>query len=308
MAGLSAGSRLQASGWDVTLLDKGRGVGGRMATRRLAETRADHGAQYFTVRSPEFRALVDRLLAEGIVHEWTGEGEGSSEHPRYVGTGGMSAVPKHLAQGLTVHTGQRVVRLVALPSGGCELITDTGQHYTADAVLLTLPAPQAAQLLQDSALATADLARLRSLHYLPCLAVVVALNRPTALPAPGRIRSEEGDVAWLADNVQKGITSQPSATLHASAAFSEAELDGDLNAAAAHLLRQVEAWIPPDSIESYQIHRWRYSLAERRATESFWTLDAPFPLLMGGDAFGLGNVEGAFLSGYAMAEALGAVG
>lgn len=304
IAGLAAAATLQASGWEVSVLDKGRGAGGRMATRRLADTRADHGAQYFTVRSPEFRAFVERLLAEGIVHEWGSRGEGPFEHPRYVGTGGMSAVPKYLAQALDVHTGQRVVRLAALPTGGCELTTDTERRYTADAVLMTIPSPQAQQILSDSGLAASDLERLQTLHYLPCLAVVMALNRPSAIPAPGMLRWEEGDVAWLADNVQKGITTQPSATLHASAAFSQAELDGDLNAAAVRLLKQVEEWIPAESIETYQIHRWRYSLAERRAEVPFWTLDAPFPLLMGGDAFGLGNVEGAYLSGCAMAEQL----
>ena len=49
MAGLTAATVLQNSAqWDVLVLDKGRGVGGRMATRRLGEGgKADHGAQYF---------------------------------------------------------------------------------------------------------------------------------------------------------------------------------------------------------------------------------------------------------------------
>ena len=71
MAGLLAGTFLQENGIDVTVLDKGRGVGGRMATRRLGEGRADHGAQFFTVRSEVFASWVDDWLTAGVVLEWT---------------------------------------------------------------------------------------------------------------------------------------------------------------------------------------------------------------------------------------------
>ncbi|WP_373512609.1 FAD-dependent oxidoreductase, partial [Persicitalea sp.] len=70
MAGLTAARELTAQGWDVTVLDKGRGIGGRMATRRIENTRADHGAQYFSVRTPEFRQLIEKLESEGIVEAW----------------------------------------------------------------------------------------------------------------------------------------------------------------------------------------------------------------------------------------------
>ena len=36
MAGLAVGTRLKRSGHDVHLFDKGRGAGGRMASRRIA--------------------------------------------------------------------------------------------------------------------------------------------------------------------------------------------------------------------------------------------------------------------------------
>ena len=47
----------------ITILDKGRSVGGRLATRRIDGGRADHGAQFFTVRDKAF-ALVCGQLAE----------------------------------------------------------------------------------------------------------------------------------------------------------------------------------------------------------------------------------------------------
>jgi renalase len=43
IAGLTCAQQLQQAGKQVVLIDKSRGLGGRLATRRLAGTHADHG-------------------------------------------------------------------------------------------------------------------------------------------------------------------------------------------------------------------------------------------------------------------------
>ena len=52
------------------LVEKARGPGGRMSTRRIDELRFDHGAQYFTARDADFRRQVARWLKEGTVQRW----------------------------------------------------------------------------------------------------------------------------------------------------------------------------------------------------------------------------------------------
>ena len=49
----------------IFIVDKGRSVGGRLATRRIGPGRADHGAQFFTVRSDKFQGYVDRWQKVG---------------------------------------------------------------------------------------------------------------------------------------------------------------------------------------------------------------------------------------------------
>ena len=46
IAGLSCARKLQQAGHEVIIVDKSRGLGGRLATRRLAGTHADHGVCY----------------------------------------------------------------------------------------------------------------------------------------------------------------------------------------------------------------------------------------------------------------------
>src|SRR3990167_5715659 len=70
IAGLACARRLQLAGVSVTLIDKSRGPGGRMSTRRGEQWQCDHGAQYFTARQPLFRAEVQRWLKAGVAARW----------------------------------------------------------------------------------------------------------------------------------------------------------------------------------------------------------------------------------------------
>lgn len=310
LAGLTAARELTQQGHHALIVDKGRGVGGRLATRRLASGRADHGAQYFSARSPDFQALTQTMMAAGVVSEWHIEQSdpASFQHPRYVGTSGMNSMAKYLADGLEVQTGRRAVQ-VSLTEQGWQVTFDNGQPITADSLIVTLPAPQALALWQESGLVlpAAEQAILEAIHYEPCLAVMLELSQPSHVPAPGGLKlPPDSPVSWIADNQQKGIsTDGATVTLHASHGYSQQHLDDtDLNALIPELIAAASAYISPETIVNQQIHRWRYSNATERHSEPFLAASTPAPLLFGGDGFGQGNVEGAYLSGLAMARAV----
>ena len=289
MAGLSTARILTQNGHEVTLLDKGRGVGGRMATRKIELAKADHGAQYFSVKSPEFRLFIDELIAQNIISEWQVR---QRENVRYIGRTGMNTIPKHMAASLNIRLNEKAVRLHSQ-----SVETESGNQYLFDALISTMPIPQATELFQrsETVLSDKDQHVLASIEYDPCIAVLAMLKTPTAIEGGGLLL-ENQPVAWIADNFQKGISSVPSVTLHASASYSQAHLEEDLQTVGNDLLASVSDWIVPESIEQVQVHRWRYSLARQRYSHSFYKLEHA-PVYLAGDAFGLGNVEGAFLSG-----------
>src|SRR5512139_368795 len=104
LSGLMAAAVLVGGGATPIMLDKGRSPGGRLATRRLGPGRADHGAQFFTVRSSAFAAWANRWQQAGRVFVWSyGWSEGSlaaaptDSHARYAASGGMNALTQHLA-------------------------------------------------------------------------------------------------------------------------------------------------------------------------------------------------------------------
>lgn len=296
MSGLAAARVLTQQGHDVLILDKGRGVGGRMSTRTLEQGKADHGAQYFSVKSPEFTSLIDELQAENIIKEWQ---LAQREHVRYVGAKGMNTIPKKMAENLNVRLNEKVV-LIANNT----VSTESGNKYPFDYLVITTPIPQAVALLKESEMnvSATDQAVLNAIEYDPCIAVMAVLKQPTDILSGGVIL-ENSPVAWIADNFQKGITPTPTVTLHASVAFSQRHLEDDLQRVAQQMLASVAKYISPNNILTTQVHRWRYSLASQRYESPFYQLENR-PIYLAGDGFGMGNVEGAFLSGYWAGQAI----
>ncbi len=69
LAGLTAANILKNNA-NITLFEKSRGVGGRIATRRSEPYFFDHGAQFFKARSAEFKDLINPMIKQGIIQTW----------------------------------------------------------------------------------------------------------------------------------------------------------------------------------------------------------------------------------------------
>lgn len=299
LSGLVAGARLHAGGKRVVIVDKGRGVGGRMATRRLADGAvADHGAQFFTVRDPGFAAIVESWKDAGLVREWArGFTEPFDGHPRWCGQVSMNAIAKHLATGLDVRTQVEVVR-VQRALEGWELVLRDGSCLRARSLLLTPPLPQCRALLEPE-----EAAAVPQIEYERCIAVMARLARPSRIADPGARQFESGVIAFAADNQRKGISSVPCITLHGSAQFSLEYWETDRRAAGYELLRAAAEWID-GAILDFEVHAWRYAKPIQVHPERCVVLSRYPLLVLAGDAFAGPRVEGAVLSGAAAAKVL----
>lgn len=311
IAGLSAARKLHAAGWAVTVLDKGRGVGGRLATRRVGDGVFDHGAQFVTARSAEFAGVIAEMQASGSVYEWC-RGIGTPTqamamdgHPRYQGTGGMTAIPKFLARGLDVRIRHRVVQLMQ-ENRKWHAVLEMGQVFSADALICTAPVPQALDLLDlgGCELPEADRAALDRIKYFRCLAVMALLEGPSGIPAPGALRDLDDAVSFLCDNHIKGISPDAAAiTIHGSQTFSHEHWTVDEKHVIDWLTKKVAPYLA-SSIVSASVHRWRYAQPIDLHPEPFLRVEGDAPIYFAGDAFNGPRVEGAALSGLAAANSL----
>ncbi len=314
ISGLMAAQTLRDRGCSLRLIERGRSVGGRLATRRVGGGLADHGAQFFTVRSDTLQGYVDRWLAQDLVYIWgMGWSDGSVKrtagdgHARYACRGGMNALAKHLASGLDIRI-NRLVSGIRHDDSGWTLEDSAGDSYRARGLIMTPPAPEALALLTKNGvhLQGDDQTALQRIRFGPCLCGIHEIEGEADLPQPGAVQNFQANVYWVADNRAKGISQTAIVTSHANAKFSRQNWD----APEADIIRELESAVQPylkrgARIVRTQLKKWRYSVPlTTHADECLLARSLP-PLVFAGDAFGgRGRVEGAFLSGIAAGNAL----
>ncbi|WP_294233388.1 NAD(P)/FAD-dependent oxidoreductase [uncultured Sphingomonas sp.] len=302
MAGLSCAERLTDAGWRVTLFDKGRRPGGRMASKRVTAMGPsfafDYGAQYLTARDPDFVAQMACWAQAGIVARWPAAGDDA-----WVGVPGMSAIPGHMAEPLQPRWSTHIRGLVR-QEGAWWLDHDGGREGPFDHVVLAIPAEQLPALVADHDPALAELAGAHGSE--PCWTVLLGFD--TAIAAPDLLSSagpiDSGPIDWAArNNAKPGRDSAEAWTIHATPAWSRRHLESDTASVIASLLRALEERVGtlPAPVHA-TAHRWRYARSGKAGIGAYFRPESG--LAACGDWMIAPRVESAWLSGRQAARAI----
>jgi predicted NAD/FAD-dependent oxidoreductase len=293
IAGLACADALVAASHTVTLFDKGRAPGGRMATRRMTtpagEVAFDHGAQYFTVRDPDFRRQALQWQAAGLAAPWPAAGPDA-----WVGTPSMAAPVRAMAR---PHDVRFPVQIDVVGRDGDEWLVD-GAPF--DTLAIALPAEQAATVLRPIQPAFADLAA--QTPAAPCWTVMAAF--PAALAGPDTLR-EDGPIGWAARNSAKpGRTGPDAWVIQAGPDWSRANLERQPADIVPLLLDALASRLgqPLPTPLNATAHRWRYARSGAQGSISLW--DSAARLGLCGDWLLGPRVEAAWLSGRHLAAAI----
>ena len=303
IAGLMAAQSLSNSGHEVTVVDKGRSPGGRLATRRIDDATLDHGAQFFTVRDSLFESHVSEWVASGVVTEWC-RGfnttiQNNDGYSRYRGVRGMTDIAKHLAQGLDVRCNTLAFSIAPGATSKWQLKIDDGSVLDADAIIVTCPLPQAYALLVTAGIELPE-SMLRT-EYDRTICLLAVLNQSSAVANPGGLQNPDETFSFIADNAIKGISSAVALTMHANPQFSLDHWDDQLEDVHQLLLNKAKPWIGDATVKTSQIKKWRFATPLTIWPERYWASDT---IVLAGDAFGGPKIEGAALSGLAAANYL----
>jgi predicted NAD/FAD-dependent oxidoreductase len=296
IAGLACAHRLAQAGHSPMVLDKGRGLGGRVATRRAEGFQFDHGAQYVTAKTPLFSEVIQNMRDTGAAADWAID----SHRPRTVGTPGMSSLAKALAASLDIRQGVQVTNLTATPTGWRLQMRDA-RPIVASRVVITAPAPQIPALLEDG---HPFLPVLAQVVFAPCLTLMAAIKEHDA---PFIAREDATDeMSWISqDSSKPGRTSSLGACWVAQAgpSFSQAHLEEEPSAMTTRMLPMLCQRIGAslDQVVYATTHRWRYARVSVPLGEPFLRSDDE-RLYCGGDWCLGPRVEAAWQSGMAMAE------
>ena len=331
IAGITCARTLAQAGCRVSVFEKSRGAGGRMATRETEFGGFDHGAQYFTVRDERFGHAL--ATASGLVRPWSAnsvqilDGQGRvvaaslpAREAHWVATPGMNALVRQWAEPLTsagrvmLDTRVAFIEEDKLDPQRWQLQTDgpgAGVHSGFDAVVLAIPSTQAHALLRTSRQSEALQADLAGVNVAPCWTLMVAFPQalqPTLAslgPQWNAARSTHHRIAWLARESSKpGRGPIERWTVQANPEWSERHLEDDAERVKAKLLKAFAEVTgiraePPHA----EVQRWRYAQTTTPLGKTHaWDADARIGAC--GD-WCLGHrVEDGFVSGLEMALAL----
>jgi len=309
MTGLTAARALSHQGHDVVVVDKARGPGGRMSTRRDADLWFDHGAQYFTARDPHFLRDIVAWRERGLVRTWdariatigdrgSDNNDNSQDTERFVAVPKMSAICSELVMELADCRFEWKVRKLKRLENGWILKTDERQNLECDVLVITTPPEQACTLLADPEVDEL----IGGVEMMPCWALMLVLDKPLFAEYDAAFVNR-GPLSWVSN--QRSKPERPPANawvLHASPEWSSMHLEEpadevrDLLIEAARELPLSQAF----TVESAVAHRWRYALARQPLNCGAIWLGSK-NLVLAGDWCNGSRVEGAFLSGIAAA-------
>jgi renalase len=328
ISGLTAGRELSKAGHEVTIIEKSRGLGGRLATRyagKNLELKLDHGTPYFSVQSPEFSGFISELLDKNMIkiwqdNNWQYDGvqlldtrPNSTEKIKYIAVEGMNKIGKYLARWVDVYSETKAGGLTYFGDNRSKKrpwmvnLTDFNT-FEADAVIVATPAPQAYGIIQTSQDEVSTLKLIREIDEVEYDSTVTLLaGYPNAeIPEWDLITCEDDIIQTVSNESSKRngkeeltvvVHSTPEFATHNSETLKE-ELIEKLLDRLSHITGNWAA--TPDW---NQIHFWRYAKTRnpiKRPYMEVESLDAPLALV--GDYFNGNTVDDAYCSGFKLAR------
>ena len=307
MAGISCAKSLKEQGFHPMILEKSRGLGGRVASRRVGDGIAfDHGVQYIAARSAAFQWVVKQAVETGAAARWRPEKLNRSRAETedwIVGTPAMNALIKPLADGIDIRLVTEVTAIER--EGGIWRVRSatkaTGEPF--DVIVSTAPAPQA-RVLFASEREIAD--ALDRVSIAPCWALMLTFETPFEVGFDLQ-RSDSDDLAWISRDSSKPrrCAAKDCWVVHASPEWSQRHLErhrDEITEMMIDLFRGAFGGRLPE-IEHAFAHRWRYARTTAPLGRPYLCSDDR-TLFVGGDWCLGARVECAFESGQAIADAL----
>lgn len=327
MAGMAAAHTLtDRSDLKITVFEKSRGLSGRAATRRRGDICFDHGANFFRIDTPPLEALISgrlpttqlRTIEKGVwVHDQQGTirpgDPGTNAEPRWTYAGGISTLGKLLAADANalIHKRTRIHSLAKEKNHWVLRDTDGHEFGLFDAVVLTPPAPQTAELIAASRISSGFKERLervlKKARYQSQITCIFGFDTPPvekrsyhALLNTDRLHP----IAWLSFEEDKpghvgpgqSVLIVQMAPFWSTPRYQMPEAD-----VVRHVLGHVRSLLQrPDLEPSWSdIQRWRYALPVEHLAWDDVAFAQDIGLFFAGDAFASkGRVQRALETGW----------
>jgi renalase len=291
---------------DIDVFEKSRGLGGRLSTRYADPFQFDHGAQFFTAKTPAFQQWLKPLQEAGVVQQWDARFVDIQDHkitrtetwndhnPHYVGSPKMNQIGKYLSADLNIHKQTKIETIRGEPQRWF-LTDDAGaQHGPYDWVICATPAQQAAELLPSMFL---NLLHVQNTKLTGCFTLMLGFDEPLPLDWDAACVTQS-DISWISVNSSKPERPEGfSLCVLSTNPWAETHMEDNIEHIKAHLLEQASVVVGHDLSHAshISIHRWRYANSPKQP-DKLSLIDTTQGLAACGDWCIEGRVEAAFTS------------
>lgn len=296
ITGIACARALRDEGVDFTIINKGRRIGGRMASKAVRDSGTpyegrifDIGASYFTVSDPGFHSVVSRMQAAGVVEEWTDTFHvadpagivGVKIGPmRYRAPLGIRSVVEFLAEGIDVIEGE---------------VTDS--DFANRKVALCMPTPKAERIFPQAR-------EINPSVWEPVIAVSMLFSEQFWQDFNGVFINDDFELTWIANDGARRGDSAPALVAHVHPVLSSHHLT-DPSAVVPFAVSAVQRILGFSAQPAWaSAHRWTFAKPVEGTTSS-QPLFHHGQISLAGDSFAdRPRVEAGWISGYALGKAL----
>jgi len=313
MSGLIAATELQKSGFKVACVEKARGSGGRLSSKRIKSEKTgemisfDLGCPSFDAQTGLFKAHVESWLSLGVAKVWH---DSETEGVQYLATPRSSSITRYLADQLDVHFSTRITE-VRKEKGQWLIYTGELDHRVffaqAKHIVFATPPQQAADLLPEN-------------HPF-----IAALSQPILLPQWVLMLNVKGSLGLNHDDytftdsiisrlsLEAGKPDRNETKTHqvwvlqANTTWTEVNLETDKVKLEHELIAELATITGlPINVDDAYLHRWLYSVAQMNGLSGKLFLNDANGIWLCGDYLAdsqtLSGVEAAFVSAHELVK------
>jgi renalase len=343
ICGLTCAVALQEAGYRVVVVEKSKGVGGRVATRRLEHAWVDHGAPTLSrdlQDEAQYGAFVSALARQNLIQSWpvdhihqvvlergkwrTQTIQTSGSVRDYVAPAGITAIAKSLTDNLDICRGQRVAAIqldsqqsywqistepVATPAVTPAVTGEQPMTLRSKALVLAIPAPQSFDLcapLAGIGMSPSVMDVLQGVTFDPCITAIASY--PSISLPWSELRCEQDPIIQriLCDSHKRPTPEALWFAIHSTPVFAAQYLETDVTEAGQQMLEHLgQVYLPwMANPASLQMHRWRYAIASGGYPGEPLLANFDLPLWICGDWCVGATIQDAFEVGLDVAQRL----
>ena len=305
MSGITVAKELAKSN-EVVVFDKSRGIGGRMATRRTPNYHFDHGAQFFTAKSDEFKELCQKAKKDNVIEKWecqlveisdnninTKSYVNNSQY--FVAKPQMNSLCKYMGKDLNILLSKKIDAINFDKNKWSLKTLENDIFEDFDYLILAIPSHQAVNLIPGN-FKHFDI--VSNIKMSGCFTLMLGFQEDINLEFDAAL-VKESNISWISLNSSKpGRKNGYSLVVNSSNRWADENIEEELEIIKEKMITSLKEIINFDfnNIDYQNIHRWSYANAAlRKGDKSLF--DKSLNLGICGDYLISGRVENAFLSG-----------